>query len=300
MQDLFDLVEYNLDGFFIKKYKNTFRANDDAERYFRSWLIIDNTLFFGHVPNGTGQIENKALILNKHGDIKQSYKNYILFKRDKPVASGFEDYAHVYQFKNTIFYKEFYNDTLFSMDDQYQLSPRYVFDRGKFKLPTSERAKTPIGDLMDQYLFIWDAFQTDKYLFINCQFGKNFPAKRLTPKTIMGLITTEYNTTRVLGIYNIQTEEFSFCKPTSTDNPLFTSGLYNDIDAGPRFFPTKQVNDSTLIMWVKADELKSHIESDDFKNSVPKYPEKKKQLENLTNNLSLLDNPVLMIVTFNK
>ena len=300
MQDMFDLVEYKLDGSFIKKYKNTFRVNDDAERYFRSWLFIDDSVFFGHVPNGTGLIKNKAIIINKYGDIKQSYKNYILFKREKPVASGFEDYAHVYQFKNKIFYKEFFNDTLFSMNNQHQLTPWYVFYLGKYKEPTSERAVTSRAPSMDQYLYIWDVFQTDNYLFINCQFGKNFPAKRLTPRTIMGQITTEYNTTKALGIYNKQTKKLSFCKPTSTDNPLFTSGLYNDIDAGPRFFPTKQINDSTLLMWIKADELKSHIESDDFKNSIPKYPDKKKQLESLVNNLSLLDNPVLMVVTFNK
>jgi hypothetical protein len=43
-------------------------------------------------------------------------------------------------------------------------------------------------------------------------------------------------------------------------------------------------------------KLKDLISSDDFKNSTPKYPEKKKYLEKLANSLDENDNPVLMLV----
>lgn len=51
-------------------------------------------------------------------------------------------------------------------------------------------------------------------------------------------------------------------------------------------------------MWIEAKQLKEHVASDDFKNNSPKYPEKKKELENIANSLSEFDNPVLMFVTF--
>jgi hypothetical protein len=79
---------------------------------------------------------------------------------------------------------------------------------------------------------------------------------------------------------------------------LYTSGLYNDFDAGPRFFPDKQLDDSTMIMIVAAKDLKSHIASEDFKKTFPKFPEKKMELENLSNIISEYDNPVLMFVRF--
>lgn len=101
-----------------------------------------------------------------------------------------------------------------------------------------------------------------------------------------------------MGIYNKKTGDLVFSKPTSTDNPLFTTGLYNDIDNGPRFLPQKQINDSTMVMWIESKQLKEHIASDDFKNDSPKYPEKKKELETFANSLSEFDNPVLMFVTF--
>lgn len=300
IQNLYDLDEYNLEGAFVKKHKNIFRIPDN--KIMRSWLNINDSLFFGHVPNATGLIEDKALIINKNGEIKNSYKNFVLFDRGWTSNSGFENHAHVYFFKNTIFYKEFYNDTLFALNDQYHLIPKYAFTLGTYKEPLSERMKTGDQRAMLKYIYLWDVFQTEKYLFLNCQLGNHFPAKRLTskPSIIPGGNPSWINTTKALGIYDKNTKELAFCKPTDTDNPLFTSGLYNDIDAGPRFFPGQMVNDSTMMMTIKAKELKDHIASDDFKNYVPNHPEKKKQLEIFTNRLTELDNPVLMLVTFKK
>lgn len=297
LSDTENLFEYNTDGSFVKKYKNVIL---NETYYIPSWFQIVDSLFFGHNPNSTGQLLYKALIVNKHGAVIHEYKNYILFKRSKRISSNLENHAHIYKFKDAIFYSELYNDTLFCLTDQYELIPKFTFKLGRFKEPLSEREKSNFDDHMSKYIYVYNAFQTENYLFIDCHFGNQFPAKRLTP--LPTPIPTKdpiwYNTRSALGIYNKSTENIIFCKPTSTDNPLFTSGLYNDIDAGPRFFPSKQINDSTLAMWVKAKDLKDHIASEDFKNTVPKYPEKKKELEKLANSLNEFDNPLLMIVIF--
>lgn len=160
-------------------------------------------------------------------------------------------------------------------------------------------AKVPQQDMM-RYIYLWKVFQTRKYLFIKCQLGNYFPAKRLTPKPPMvdGVKPIIYNTTYALGIVNKETYEMIFCKPTSTDNPLFTTGLYNDYDAGPRFFPSQMVNDSTMVMYLDVQRLKDHVASDDFKTNKAKHQEKKSEFANFVNNLSPFDNPVLMLVTF--
>ena len=51
-------------------------------------------------------------------------------------------------------------------------------------------------------------------------------------------------------------------------------------------------------MLVKADELRDHVASDDFKNGSTKYPEKKRKLQEFAASLTEYDNPVLMFVTF--
>ena len=43
-------------------------------------------------------------------------------------------------------------------------------------------------------------------------------------------------------------------------------------------------------------KLKAHVASSEFINSIPKYPEKKKELEKLANSLKDTDNPILILV----
>ena len=55
-----------------------------------------------------------------------------------------------------------------------------------------------------------------------------------------------------------------------------------------------------LISWIDTIKVKAHVASEAFKNSTPKYPEKKKELEKLANSLKETDNPVLMLVRLKK
>jgi len=153
---------------------------------------------------------------------------------------------------------------------------------------------------MLRYIYVYHVFQTKDFLLLDCNFGNQFPAQRFTPRatplpTVNPLI---HNTRNVLGVFDKNSKKLVFIKPTSTDNPLFTSGFNNDLDAGPRFFPNKMVNDSTMVMWINGEQLENHIDSDDFKNNQPKYPKKKKELEELVDGMNDFNIPVLMLVKF--
>jgi hypothetical protein len=80
-------------------------------------------------------------------------------------------------------------------------------------------------------------------------------------------------------------------------------GIINDLDGGVPIVPIyKQFikQDEYVIGWDFTYELKFQIASEAFQNSIPKYPEKKKELEKLTNSLDENDNPVLMFVKLKK
>ncbi len=298
------LIEYKLDGTFQKRYKSGYTANDKYR--LEDAIIINDTLILGNIENTTGQEEYKALIIDKQGKIIHYYKNYIFFKLEPGFnrAKSPGD-AIFYKFENKIYFKEFYNDTLFQIDEQYRLIPIYVFDFGKYKVPVSERGKPWSQKALSSQINLNNVYQTKNFVFLDCGFNKYFPAKRLTPKIIRipGLkdFTQWYNTGAVLGVYDKKTGDLVFSEPTSTDNHLFTSGLYNDIDAGPRFIPDKMINDSTMVMKIRFDFLVEHIESNDFKDNILKYPDRKERLNNFVDSLRTagFDNPVFMFVTFN-
>lgn len=302
IQSVFDLFEYKTDGSFVRKIKDRFMFNNNKYEYSRNWINLNDSSILCHIPNPTGSIRHKALITDNSGDIIKSYPNYIYFSPVKPISIT-EDNAHIYRFSNRIYFKEYYNDTLFYLDNKYNLIPEYVFKLGKYKEPVDGREK-PIaewGKSQSRYIFIPRVFQTEKFLFIKCQFGDNFPAKRITPELVSlpdgSVLRQWYNTTFILGIWNKQKRVLPLCNPLATDNPLVASGINNDIDAGPNFFPETQIGNSTMAMWITAHDLKAHVASDEFKKGTSRYPEKKRKLEQLAAGLSDYDNPVLMFVT---
>jgi hypothetical protein len=299
LKSSYDLVEYSVNGQFFNRYKNTLKNNTGT---INNWLQINDSLFIGYIANSSGTEKNRFVIFNKYGNVFQEFTNYRILLRKGSFFSNEESFSDIYRFKNQIFIKQIVNDTLFILTSDYVLKPKYVFDFGKFKYQPFLGGPDELMDYstnQGNIITLKNIFQTDEYYLLCCDFHLNFPAKRLTPKTVRENITTVYNTTLALGILNKKTNDFSFCKTTETDNQLFTTGLFNDIDCGPRFYPTKQVNDSTLLMWIKAEDFLNHISSDDFKNSVPKNPEKKKQLEEFADKITMFDNPILMCVTIN-
>ena len=301
-----DLIEYDLDGQFLNRYKNGFTA---SEKILENAIMLNDSLILGNIENRTGQEKYKALVINRDGDIKTYSKNYILFNLGPGVRSvRVPGKAIYYRYKDRVYFKELLNDTLFYLTDNYDLIPAMIFEFGKYKESLADRAKEWSQVDFSSYVYLRAIFPTDNYLFLQCDFKGHFPAKRINPEVITlpsGTNFTQwYNFigTNVLGIYNVKSGELVYSTPTSTDIHLNTSGLYNDVDAGPRFLPTINVNDSTMVMDIRFNHLLEYISSNEFKNIIPKNPEKKMELENLVNNLYNSDfgNPVLMFVTFKK
>jgi len=302
-----DLIEYNINGTFEKRNKSGFTVKEKYQ--LDKAIIINDSMILGNIENRTGKEEYKAFIVDKKGIVKYYFKNYILFDLENGNKSvRVPGRAIFYRFGNKVFFKELLNDTLFQVDDNYRLTPVYVFDFGKYKHPLSDRGKNWNQKDLSSYINLIDIFPTGNFLFLKYDFNKFFPAKRLTPEILKTPGGEDYiqwhNLTGrgILGIYDKKQRDLLFSEPTSTNNQLYTTGLYNDVDAGPRFFPGMMVNDSTMVMDIQFNHFYKHIVSEDFKNNKPKYPEKKKRLEVLIDSLrkAEFDNPVLMFVTYNQ
>jgi hypothetical protein len=80
--------------------------------------------------------------------------------------------------------------------------------------------------------------------------------------------------------------------------------IQNDVDGG---FPLSESisyyfenGKEYIIQLMTSFDLKRYILSDTFKDAIPKYPEKKQELERLVIGLKETDNPVLMMVRLKK
>ena len=307
IQDGKSFLVYDLNGKFLRKFDSKGHTNDSfAAKMIGSWSPINDSLFIGQVPNHSGKEKYKAVFFNGMGTEIGYAKNYIISNINKVAYSSENCDASIYQFSGQTYFKELLNDTLFLVTNYLTFEPYYYFNLGKFGMPISYR-ELSMNEMMtkrNECIGLMTINETSKYLFLLCNFRNHSPTKRSEPKlvpTAYGVNGVSlYYTDNMLGIYEKATKELVFAKTEKIEGRLINCGLFNDYDGGPNFLPKKSVNDSTLAMWVDAYALKAHVASIAFKNSTPKYPEKKRELEKRANSLSENDNPVLILCTFKK
>ena len=175
-------------------------------------------------------------------------------------------------FNNTFYYWNQINDTIFKISDE-KYEPAFIFTQGNFRFP-----KQKIKEIYCEYFFPRKIFFTKNYLFVAYIFDY---------KNYTGIyVNSEYQ------FYNVNvTEDWNF---------INGPGIVNDFDSGVPLIPLSYYRDKLdneyLIGEVNPFQLKAHLASEKFKNSTPKYPEKKKELEKLAKSLNENDNPVLMLV----
>jgi len=201
-----------------------------------------------------------------------SLKNELLKKRIKPIqyesigAFRFNKEFSYYTFNNSFFIKEnVLNDTLYRVSSNLEFYPHYVFKFGKYEFPIEGKmdANKQIKNF-HKYIVIKNIFETSKYVLYSYSFN-----------------------TKIFFDYYDKSKKQSFS--------LGENGIINDFDGGIKFDPIYQ-NNNILISYVTPLDLKSFISSDSFRTNIPKYLNKKLELQKLANSLNENDNPVLMLV----
>jgi len=174
-------------------------------------------------------------------------------------------------FNNTLYYWNQVNDTIFKIQDE-NYQPIFLFANGQFRFP-----KQKVMDITP-YFFADKIYFTKNYLFF----------------------TYRYRGFNCTGIYTKSDQQFYEVNKTKDKMAVFGPGIINDLDGGlpliPKSYYCSKNKDEFLIGEVNPFLLKTYVESDAFKYSTPKFPEKKNELKKLANNLNENDNQVLMLV----
>ena len=253
-----DIKEFSLDG--------TWKKNITLEYNEVTSLAYTNNQILGFIDNSRGQNEYSFVLFDANGEITSTYKNKYKFTISTD-AIFFQPECIFYQYNGILHCKELNSDTIFSFDNG-TFIPKYFLKQGEAKYTTDLREKSMTTNLT-KYIIQKNLFESEKYLFYQ---------------------------------YRLKDRDNCFIQNKSNGTQYLIdngTGLVNDMDNGPNFKTQNTVTvDGTeyLISWINAFELKAHVDFEAFKNSTPKHPEKKKELEQLANSLDENDNPVLILV----
>jgi hypothetical protein len=248
------------------------RTFDISQKYVSSFEIFNDKFLLFYGP-GAEHIPENMEIVDTNGTVLKTFKNQYKFERGKAILS-FTGECIMYPLKGKLHYKEIFSDTLFYFDEGEKI-PKIILNSGDNRFSTEARTeaikdlsadpRNP-SDAMIESVIQNNLFESSRYLFYSYGFNKK------------GRIFILDKTSG---------------KQTEIDREV---GIRNDLDGGPNITLKINKDDNTVFAWVNAYELKVHVASEAFKNSSPKYPEKKKELEQLANSLDENDNPVLMLV----
>ncbi len=284
VRDSREIKIYTFDGDFIRSFDTSQHAGlhvSDSRGYknFLNDIVYFNSRLFVSVYISGGMAYNDWIVIDKSGNPLIEKLNYI------PDFESYMGWGGVtYEYNNKIYYHNHYNDTLFSISSDLSFEPSIILDLGVTIPETREweqedREKRFIADINEM-------FETDNYWIMLCM-------HLITPMNI------EY----YYAIVDKDTKEMFFMQSRepseSKQGSRYTGGIVNDLDGGVPFQPERYYKEDGreyMLELISPFTLKEHVASEDFKNYVPKYPEKKQELIELANSLDEMDNLILASV----
>jgi hypothetical protein len=235
--------------------------------------FIENRILC-YCGDNSGINKNSFILMDTLGHIVKNFPNKYPFKS----LNGIVVYTHenlFYQYNKTQFIKEIYSDTIYALENM-DFKPHIVIEVGKRLVTPGVRSEFDSYKIYANYIQPMNLLEFGDYIYF--AFIYKFVVQG--DVIIYGFIGSKRDNYQTL--FNLG------------------DGIDNDLDGGPNILPLTTKNDNAIISLIDALTLKKYIASEEFKKSTPKYPEKKKELEKLANNLKETDNPVLILVSLKK
>ncbi len=183
-----------------------------------------------------------------------------------------------FRFKDKISYWVDYNDTIFTISPDFSYQASYIITHGEHLKPHKDLEYSSIQKLVDelkQYYAPHTFIETNQYLISRYNYKGRLAyvfIDKLTHKTSISYFEWKRD---------------------------FKGGIPNNFDGGLMFSIENyfvENENEYLLSYIQPFQLKAHVASEAFNNTVAKYPKRKKELERMANSLDENDNPVLMLV----
>jgi len=261
---------------YIRDRSNVIKVYSESGNYLRD---INLREFKGEIDGV--EFHNSKLFLSFFLQFGDSQYNWVIIdtlgsiikQKERTVpcfVSNWSEGSNTYKFNNKLSYWNPYNDTVYSVLPDMNYKASLIFSPGDYRLPKSSFDSE---QNITNYMLVRSLFETRRFYVFRYAYNR---------KGIITLIDKESNKSYVTYVESFESD-----------------GLINDIDGYSGFQPVGYYSENQneyMIGIIEPYVLKKHVTTDDFKNSLPKYPEKKKELEKLANSLKETDNPVLVLV----
>jgi len=251
---------YNAAGEFLKEI--------DLPFYCYEFDICDDKILF-FCGNNSGINQYNYVVSDLTGNILKYFKNNYAFIQKS--GYGFTHENLFYSDGDKLFKKEVYSDTIYCFEKSCFI-PHLVISAGNRLITPAIRTEQDRSYICNNFNQPMSLFESGGFVFYQYAHKYNPPDEAL-----------------FYGFIGSLTDDFSIIYDAG-------SGIINDLDGGPNLQPICTNNDREVVALIEPLYLKSYVKSDFFKESVPKYPEMKVELEKLADSLKETDNPVLILV----
>ncbi len=264
-----EIKVFSTSGNFIRKL-----SLHDYAGTINTFESFNSKLFISFLPQSEGT-KYDWIIIDTLGNLVKK-KDRSLF----PFKSAWLISGENYKYDNKVFYWDHFSDTVFSLSSELKEKPSFIIASGDHRMPKSDFS----FEQHAKYLNLKQIIETKEFIIIRYHYFK--PA---------------------LVLINKKSKKHFLSYLEGNDNGYLawdlSGGIKNDLDGGMYFLPNNCFIENGceyLLGLISPFQLKEFIEGDEFKNSVPKYPEKKKNLEKIGKDLKETDNPVIVVVRLKK
>jgi hypothetical protein len=254
----------------LGNYVRQFKFQDAEQRFADFEFFGDDKLFVPAQKRGA-RGPHLWSVIDTLGNVLSTKHN-----STKPFETRMGERSGTFKFKDKISYWVDYNDTIFTISTDFSYTPSFIIPQGEHRIPKTDFPITlDLPMKLLEYYSPHFFMETEQYLISRYNYKGQFAYVFIDKKT----------------------QESFLCNFES--NRDVKGGIPNNFDGGLTFSPEAYFVEGEkefLAATIQPYQLKIHIASEEFKSSSPKFPEKKKELEQLANGLSENDNPVLMLV----
>ena len=205
------------------------------------------------------------------------------------LVSGYE-LGNMYHFKDDVRLYKASNDTIFTIGQNKEMKEAFIFDLGKYKIPSSyfeweTTDRETNNRIRSNYIIVGNNItESLSHLFIKFDFGNHSPEPFESTGRVFDGKFTSYE---VYGIFDKVTGGLTLMR-----QPIKGKlGFKNDIDNGPVIWPHYISSNNELVTYIYPEDFMEYFEKTE--NPTPRMTE-------IAKNLKIDDNPIVIIAKLKK